>query len=205
MRIIIQYSLAVLTLLVTSSAAHGQAPPPGSQTTAAQELRAGSFNQDWIIRPATSAFAVLVTGAGKAPQTVTLPHDAMLGLPRAPEHGSAAGYFPGGAFEYLNTLRVPEDFRGKRITFQFEGVYRDAMVFINGEFAGQRPHGYSNFYVPANAGSDAAYSHTWRSSRRSVRALTSGSPRTSLATREIAQWSRTSCKGRRPAFHTRAP
>jgi beta-galactosidase len=46
---------------------------------------------------------------------------------------------------------VPEDYRSKRITFQFEGVYRDAMVFINGEFAAQRPYGYSNFYVPADA------------------------------------------------------
>jgi len=127
-----------------------QSPEAKAQSAKPEELRAGSFNTGWIVKPATGAFAVLVSTA-KPPQTVTLPHDAMLGLQRAPEHGSSSGYFPGGAFEYQKTFRVPADLRGKRVTFEFEGVYRDAMVFINGEFAAQRPHGYSTFYVPANA------------------------------------------------------
>jgi beta-galactosidase len=143
-------SFALWLAIALPGVAHGQTPSPDVKSETVQELQAGSFNKDWIVRPATSAFAVLVS-AGKAHQTVTLPHDAMLELQRAPEHSSAAGYFPGGAFEYLKTFRVPEDYRGKRVTFQFEGVYRDAMVFINGEFAAQRPVGYSNFYVPANA------------------------------------------------------
>src|SRR5688572_30313393 len=143
-------SLTLLALIGTSTAAQGQTSSQPANTETVQELRAGSFNKDWVVRPANSPFAVLVTG-GKASQTVTLPHDAMLGLPRAPEHGSAAGYLPGGAFEYLKTFHVPAEYRGKRVIFQFEGVYRDAMVFINGEFAGQRPNGYSNFDVPASA------------------------------------------------------
>ena len=34
--------------------------------------------------------------------------------------------------------------------FEFEGVYRDAVVSINGDFAAQRPNGYTNFYVKAD-------------------------------------------------------
>ena len=118
-----------------------------------QELRAGSFNKGWTVGPPVSAFATITgeTATAGSSKTVTLPHDAMLGLQRSAEHGSASGYFPGGVFEYTKTFRAPEDFRSKRVTFQFEGVYRDAMVFINGEFAAQRPFGYSNFYVPADA------------------------------------------------------
>jgi len=146
-------SLTLLVLLAMSSAAQGQASSPDTQPEAVQELRAGSFNKDWIVGPAAGAFAAIAgaEAAADSSKTVTLPHDAMLGLQRAAEHGSASGYFPGGVFEYVKTFGVPEDYRSKRVTFQFEGVHRDAMVFINGEFAAQRPYGYSNFYVPADA------------------------------------------------------
>lgn len=109
-----------------------------------------SFDKDWTVRPAVSAFGVL-TGAARAPQAVTLPHDAMIGLERSAEHGSSFGYFPGGVFDYNMTFDVPEEYRSKRVTFQFEGVYRDAMVFNIGEFAAQRPYGYSNFDAQADA------------------------------------------------------
>ena len=53
--------------------------------------------------------------------------------------GGAGGYFPGGAFEYRKTFSVPEEQRGRRVLLEFEGVYRDAMVYVNGDYAGQRP------------------------------------------------------------------
>ena len=34
------------------------------------------------------------------------------------------------------------------ITLEFEGVYRDAVVSVNGTVAAHRPYGYSNFFVP---------------------------------------------------------
>jgi beta-galactosidase len=49
--------------------------------------------------------------------------------------------------EYRKTLVAPDDLRGKRVFVEFEGVYRDAMVFVNADFAGQRPYGYSPFIV----------------------------------------------------------
>jgi len=109
-----------------------------------------TFNKNWTVRQPHGAYET-GHGASVPSRAVTLPHDAMIGLERSPEHGSASGYFPGGVFEYSKTFDVREDHRGKRVTIQFEGVYRDAMVFINGEFAGQRPYGYSNFYVPADS------------------------------------------------------
>ena len=66
------------------------------------------------------------------------------------DEGPRTGNFPGGLFEYSKTFDVPEEYRDKSVTIEFEGVYRDAMVFINGEFAAQRPNGYTNFYVKAD-------------------------------------------------------
>ncbi|WP_259461134.1 glycoside hydrolase family 2 TIM barrel-domain containing protein [Microbacterium sp. CGR2] len=92
-----------------------------------------------------SPFAVLY-GQGEG-DAVSLPHDAIISLPRSADVAGSGftGYFPGGAFEYSKTFEVPEEWREKRVSLQFQGVYRDAMVFVNGAFAGQRPNGYTPF------------------------------------------------------------
>jgi len=110
-----------------------------------------SFNADWKAGPGLTGFG-RVAGRGPDRPTVTLPHDAVRDLTRSADsdEGSRTGNFPGGLFEYTKTFDVPEEYRDKCVTLEFEGVYRDAMVYINGEFAGQRPNGYTNFYVRAD-------------------------------------------------------
>ena len=114
-----------------------------------------SFNDRWEFRPRVSPFDEL-GGASVPYRPVTLPHDAMIGQQRVAPGGQASrdsgasAYFPGGAFEYRKTFFVPEEHRGRRILVEFEGVYRDAMVYVNGDFAGQRPYGYSLFRVDAD-------------------------------------------------------
>jgi beta-galactosidase len=106
-----------------------------------------SFNDGWSVRPWASIFAAL-GGARSQPVSVTLPHDAVLDLERTADGKPENAYFPGGAFEYTKTIEVPGEWRNKRVSIVFEGVYRDAMVFVNGAFAAQRPYGYSAFTVP---------------------------------------------------------
>ena len=114
-----------------------------------------SFNDNWQTRPKVNRFAEL-SGTVAPFEPVTLPHDAMIGQERvtpdgaATMEGGAGGYFPGGVFEYRKTFFVPEELRGKRILIEFEGVYRDAVVHINGAYAGQRPYGYSGFDITAD-------------------------------------------------------
>ena len=105
-----------------------------------------SFNDGWQFRPKVNPFAEMAGGATPF-EPVTIPHDAMLGRPRAAEHDGAGAYFPGGAYEYRKTFHVPEELRGQRVLLEFEGVYRDAMVFCNGDYAGQHRYGYSCFAV----------------------------------------------------------
>ena len=107
-----------------------------------------SFNDGWQVRPKMSHFAEF-SGARAPFQPVTLPHDAMIGQPRSASGNAACAYFPGGVFEYRKIFFVPEQDRGKRVLVEFEGVYRDAVVSVNGAYAGQRPYGYSAFRVDA--------------------------------------------------------
>src|SRR6476469_9150511 len=112
------------------------------------QLMRTSFNENWVVQPKVSIFSRLNDQPDDRLR-VTLPHDAMLMSPRSAERreGSQSGYFPGGAVEYSKSFEVPEVWRDQRATVEFQGVYRDAMVFVNGVFAGQRPNGYSLFRI----------------------------------------------------------
>ncbi|WP_284984476.1 glycoside hydrolase family 2 TIM barrel-domain containing protein [Arthrobacter sp. efr-133-TYG-118] len=108
-----------------------------------------SFNDGWSVRPKSSIFAEL-GGPAPAAEAVRLPHDALIKAERAATgtSGAPGGYFPSAAVEYSKTFDVPEEYRSKRLAVLFQGVYRDAMVYVNGIFAAQRPNGYSTFVVP---------------------------------------------------------
>ncbi len=112
-------------------------------------MRRTALNEGWEFRPKQNRHLELV-GMGAPWEPVTLPHDAVIGTERAAEAGPATGYFPGGAWEYRRTIEVPEDGAPATAVVEFEGVYRDAIVSVNGTRAAHRPYGYSRFFVPVD-------------------------------------------------------
>ncbi|MBL7493814.1 DUF4982 domain-containing protein [Frankia sp. AgB1.9] len=108
-----------------------------------------SFNEGWLFRPKADAFLDILGRADAPWEPVTLPHDAMVAQERdgSDATSSQRGYFPAGAYEYRKTFFVPESYRDQRVLVEFEGVYRYARVFVNGDFAGWCANGYTNFHV----------------------------------------------------------
>ncbi|ONH50302.1 glycoside hydrolase [Frankia sp. CcI49] len=104
-----------------------------------------SFNEGWTVAPKKTFYAVMAGGVSSRP--VRLPHDGMRDLDRDPASpsGSRSGYFPSAHLAYEKTFDVPAEWRDKTVAVEFEGVYRDAMVYVNGDFTAQRPNGYSPF------------------------------------------------------------
>lgn len=80
---------------------------------------------------------------------VTLPHDAMLAEPRTAlsAGGVNTGWYEGYDYEYQRTLTVAENELSDTHILEFEGVYHNAEVWLNGQKAAFRPYGYTNFYV----------------------------------------------------------
>src|SRR6478736_9212871 len=103
------------------------------------------FADGWTVGPKLGAFET--PEPGQEPQPVRLPHDAVRDLPRSADsdQGVHTGYYPGGVFEYAKTFDVPEDWRERTVVLEFEGVYRDAVVFVNGDFVAHEPNGYNAF------------------------------------------------------------
>jgi beta-galactosidase len=77
-----------------------------------------------------------------------LPHDWSIELARRPDAPSAAsgGYFQMGRGWYRKTFTAPEPWRDKRIWIEFEGVYMNAEVRLNGDLLGRHPYGYTSFH-----------------------------------------------------------
>ena len=101
------------------------------------------FNRGWTVRP--------LSRPGDA-RPVALPHDAMRTerrVPASPGERNIA-YYEGGDYEYRKSFTLPEALTGKRLTLEFEGVYHNAEVWINGRKAAFRPYGYTNFYIDLN-------------------------------------------------------
>ena len=80
-------------------------------------------------------------------RTVDLPHD--WSIESKPEKdnpsGTGGGFFPGGIGWYRKTFHAPANWTGKRVSVEFDGVYRDATVYFNGHKLGTHPYGYTAF------------------------------------------------------------
>ena len=79
--------------------------------------------------------------------SVDLPHD--WDIFEGPNSGKGAtgtggGWFEAGKGEYRKTFKTP---KGELVKLHFEGVYQKAVVFINGQKAGQHHYGYTPFTV----------------------------------------------------------
>ena len=106
-----------------------------------------AFNDGWACRPKVSRHAEMMGGASEW-TPVTLPHDAMINSDRSRSASPAAGYFPAGTWEYRRSFDAMTEESGDTVVLLFEGVYRDAVVSVNGAVATHRPSGYAAFYVP---------------------------------------------------------
>lgn len=98
------------------------------------------FNRDWRFKRLNEE------GEGIP---VTLPHDAMCREKRSLQSRGRhnIGWFESYDYVYTKQYFVPEEYEGKHLWLEFEGVYHNAEVYINGQKAAFRPYGYTNFTV----------------------------------------------------------
>lgn len=80
-------------------------------------------------------------------RTLTLPHDWSIEGQFSEHHLSTTqqGALPTGIGWYRKTFAVPVSSKNKAVFVEFDGVYRNSEVWINGHSLGIRPYGYSSF------------------------------------------------------------
>ncbi|SCP98857.1 glycoside hydrolase family 2 TIM barrel-domain containing protein [Anaerobium acetethylicum] len=92
-----------------------------------------SFNDNWMLNG----------------EVINLPHDAMIKEKRSKATSDGGhGYFPGGIYTYSKSFMAPLEWEDKEILIEFEGVYRNATVHLNGKEIGKHAYGYTGFALP---------------------------------------------------------
>ena len=83
-------------------------------------------------------------------KSVNLPHDWVVDLPYAEEASHSHGYktvgykYPETSVGwYRKTFTIPAEDYGKHIWLQFDGIFRDARIWVNGFYLGHEPSGYA--------------------------------------------------------------
>ena len=80
-------------------------------------------------------------------RVLDLPHDwSVEGTPQQDAPGGGrVGYFPTGIGWYRKAFRLPAGARGRKAWLEFDGVYMNGDVWVNGVHLGRRPFGYVGF------------------------------------------------------------
>jgi beta-galactosidase len=80
-------------------------------------------------------------------RSLNLPHDWSIEGKFSKDNPAtpSGGALPGGIGWYRKTFTISESDKGKIVSIDFDGVYRNSEVWINGHYLGKRPYGYSSF------------------------------------------------------------
>lgn len=141
-----------LALSLLSIQPRAQRWPDGEEAHAPRQ--AILFDAGWKFHRGGAQRAEQLEFDDAAWRTIDLPHD--WSIEDVPGTGSPfnrdaigqvnAGFTTGGTGWYRKALVLTEAQKNKRVVVQFDGVYMNAEVWINGSSVGSHPYGYTSFW-----------------------------------------------------------
>lgn len=110
-------------------------------------LRDQLFNDNWKFQEGDESGAEAVAYDDSGWETVQLPHDYSVTKEFTASGEAESGYLLGGIGWYRKSFNIPEGAEDKRVNINFDGVYMDSTIYVNGTQVGYHPYGYSPFSV----------------------------------------------------------
>lgn len=153
----------ILALVLTASLTAPALPLPSQAQTAAAdqniifteeetipvnrlgEERSTLFNTGWKFFLGESASAQDPNFNDSEWRNVDLPHDYSIEQEFTTKGEAESGFLLGGTGWYRKSFTIPADCDGKNLTLDFNGVYMNATVYVNGTKLGTHPYGYTGF------------------------------------------------------------
>lgn len=125
----------------------GMAACAPSAADKAANTRSQDFTANWTFRLADDTAAAQPAYDDSGWRRLNLPHDwAIEGdFSKDNPSGTGGGALPGGIGWYRKTFTVDQADQGKCFYIDFDGVYMNSTVYINGHKLGTRPYGYISF------------------------------------------------------------
>jgi beta-galactosidase len=151
MRINLKYSFLIFSLLVLSVVRYCEAqfiPMHRESNVSMPEPRTRiNFNKGWKFSLGDADDIKTPVFNDSKWRKLTLPHDWSIEgkfdekNPSKPEGGG----LPTGIGWYRKEFNAPVNFKDQVTTIEFDGVYKNSEVWLNGHFLGRRPFGYISF------------------------------------------------------------
>ena len=106
-----------------------------------------NFNKDWRFFLGDDSAARLSDYDDTKWRFLHLPHDWSIEGNFSKDYPTTfnQGALPAGIGWYRKTFIVPSSSKDKILYIEFDGVYRNSEVWINGHYLGKRPNGYISF------------------------------------------------------------
>ncbi len=116
-------------------------------TTKNESRIVADFNPDWNFKLGDYPTAIEADFDANDWRALDLPHDWSIEGTFSKEHPTKpqGGALPAGMGWYRKSFTLPESAKNKSIAIEFDGVFCNSEVWINGHYLGKRPFGYISF------------------------------------------------------------
>jgi beta-galactosidase len=146
MKTVRAFFLATLFFLFALPPVFSPAADVSRQSESAVDARVTEdFDANWLFSKGDFAAAMMPAFDDTGWRLVNVPHDWSSEGPFSADYASGNGYAPGGIGWYRKHFTLPENDSGKSVAVEFDGIYDFSEVWINGQFVGGRPYGFSSF------------------------------------------------------------
>lgn len=107
--------------------------------------RNNNLNENWKFYEGDSPEAKNPNFSDSNWETINLPHDFSITKNFSTKGEAESGFLLGGTGWYRKSFSLPENLSNKKFTLNFDGVYKDTYVYVNGKYIGENHYGYSPF------------------------------------------------------------
>ena len=133
----LSFFLIVFCLGITSLA---------QKSDALEKRKVENFNKDWRFNLNDTVSFKNVDFDDSKWRKLELPHDWSIEGVFDKNNSGRNAWLPGGVGWYRKKFELPVSAKGSYVQIQFDGVYRHAQVYVNGEHVGAQYDGYTSFY-----------------------------------------------------------
>jgi beta-galactosidase len=136
------FEQAVAATALVPAAASGQ-----TAASSASPRSRESFDFGWRFLKGDASGAQQPSFDDSSWRALDLPHDWSVEGPfdQNAKSAGSGGYLPTGIGWYRKRFRLPASAKGRQASVEFDGVYQNSEVWINGRYLGRRPFGYISF------------------------------------------------------------
>ncbi|WP_010180530.1 glycoside hydrolase family 2 TIM barrel-domain containing protein [Aquimarina agarilytica] len=79
-------------------------------------------------------------------KTLNVPHDWSIEHAFNEKNSGRNAWLPGGIGWYRKTVQIPKEYIDKEFKIEFDGVYKNSTLWVNGHYVGNQHDGYTSFY-----------------------------------------------------------